>query len=95
MSEAREVIAGIPMHKTVMMLDGAERADSILSALDAAGYVVVPKEPSEEMVKAYVAAANTLDNTAAWTVSAPAAERTANGLRAALASVGTEPREEN
>lgn len=29
-----------------------EAADGVLSALDAAGYVVVPKEPTEAMVKA-------------------------------------------
>jgi hypothetical protein len=27
-------------------------ADSLLEALDAAGYVIVPKEPSEEMISA-------------------------------------------
>lgn len=33
-----------------------KRADNTLTALDAAGYVVVPKEPTEEMIDAGVTA---------------------------------------
>lgn len=64
---ARSIIA-LTTHKAPIWLDqggtggvvatvngvvGTETADAILSALESAGYVVVPKEPTERMLKAY------------------------------------------
>lgn len=44
MTDAREVIAAV--------LEFKFQADTIIAALSAAGLVIVPKEPTEEMVNA-------------------------------------------
>ena len=48
--------------------DERDRARAILSALDVAGYAVVPKEPTPEMVEAWDSAApGPVSDNAAWT----------------------------
>lgn len=55
---ARDVISDVAFEGTVLGAPirfemGHKKADAILSALDAAGYAVVPVEPTEEMLRAY------------------------------------------
>ena len=61
MTSARDVIAnsGRPVNyaydracRTVQVAVDYDAADAILAALDAAGYAVVPKEPTAEMIAA-------------------------------------------
>lgn len=55
---ARDVIADVAFEGTVLGAPirfemGHKKADAILSALDKAGYAVVPKEPTTEMYFAF------------------------------------------
>ena len=49
MTDVREVLAGIDYFGGGIWYSGEEMADQILSALNAAGFAVAPKEPSKEM----------------------------------------------
>lgn len=40
-------------HCAIYEIDGCGHADAMLAALEAGGFAVVPKEPTEEMFKAY------------------------------------------
>lgn len=49
-----EIVGGDDGRKVILYGEiGPQGIDAILSALDAAGYAVVPKEPTEEMLRAY------------------------------------------
>lgn len=50
--KARDVIAGLTMQDGVIENLDYEDADVIIRSLSAAGYQIVPVEPSEEMVRA-------------------------------------------
>lgn len=52
MSSAREVLVRMLTEKDMLMYLAAaeQQVDAILRALDAAGFVVVPKEPTQQMI---------------------------------------------
>lgn len=80
MSDARKIIARAAASKADRMqgIEDTDTADAILSALEAAGYAVVPKEPTANMLADGALMALTTERHAqrVWEVMITAAKET-------------------
>lgn len=79
-ASAREVLGDWILDRDIQLRAGEsvnKQADQIIAALSAAGFVVVPREPTEEMLRASTMLAPTWDDDASrrkWSAMLSAAE---------------------